>query len=355
MQDLLFSDPAEPAPRATERTKPPERAEKAAGKAKVEAHPHDPELAQLRAALPPHLWLGTSSWTYPGWADMVWQGEYAEAALSKHGLAAYARHPLFRTVSLDRAFYRPLTVSQYAGFAAQVPADFRFVVKAPSVVTDAMVRGETGRGMQPNPAFLSHDIAVHEFVRPALEGLGDRTGALVFQLSPLPPQLLSRIAEVIERIGSMLQALPALQPEAPDAVVAVEVRDPAFLIPEFAAMLREVGATYCLGVHAKMPPIAKQLPMLRKLWPGPLVCRWNLHRKHGAYGYEEAGRLYQPFSRIVDDDPETRAALARVVAGTNGAGQKAYVTVSNQAEGCAPLSVAALARQIAELSRSSSG
>ena len=65
-------------------------------------------------------------------------------------------------------------------------------------------------------------------------------------------------------------------------------------------LLKRTGATYCVGLHAKMPPIEAQLPMLRALWPGPLVCRWNLHRKHGAYGYEEAKSLYEPFDRLVD-------------------------------------------------------
>ncbi|HSV51977.1 MAG TPA: DUF72 domain-containing protein [Burkholderiaceae bacterium] len=341
MQDHLFAIPSEPDGPVRDA---PSRAAKSTPK--VQPQVQDPALHALRATLGERLWLGTSSWSYPGWGGLVWDGDYAESALSKHGLPAYAEHPLFRTVSLDRAFYRPLTASQYAGFAHQVPQDFRFVVKAPSLVTDAMVRSETGRGMQANPAFLSEALAISEFVQPALAGLGHKIGALVFQLSPLPAPLLARLPEVLARLGAMLRALPPLHGTAPDAVVAVEVRDPAFLTRAFAAVLREAGATYCLGVHAKMPPVAEQLPMLRALWPGPLVCRWNLNRKHGAYGYEEAGGQYQPFDRLVDPDPETRAALARVVAGTTGAGQNAYVTVSNQAEGCAPLTVIALAEEI---------
>ncbi|MFX6450720.1 DUF72 domain-containing protein, partial [Acinetobacter baumannii] len=82
----------------------------------------------------------------------------------KQGLAAYAAHPLLRTVSLDRNFYRPLTVSQYQRYAEQVPEDFRFVVKAPSLVTDALVRTEDGRGREPNPAFLNPELALREFV-----------------------------------------------------------------------------------------------------------------------------------------------------------------------------------------------
>src|SRR5690606_35650597 len=110
-----------------------------------------PEMHDLAMALPAGLRLGTSSWTYPGWSGLLWDGEVSESALSKHGLAAYVQHPLLRTVSLDRSFYRPLTAVQYARYAAQAPDDFRFIVKAPSLVTDALVRGEDGRGMQLNP------------------------------------------------------------------------------------------------------------------------------------------------------------------------------------------------------------
>lgn len=353
MQDLLFPAPTPP------EGKPGERAPAAAAaratlaavvpRGQITPAIYPERLTALRAALPAGLRLGTSSWSYPGWKGLVWAGEHSESVLSRRGLATLAQHPLFRTVSLDRAFYRPLSASQYAALAAQVPPDFRFMVKAPRLVTDALVRNEDGRGMQANPAFLDPLLAVQEFVEPALQGLGERVGALVFQLSPLPGPLLQDLPAVQQRLARMLQALPALRPRAPQGVLAVEVRDAAFLTRDFAELLRHGGATFCLGIHPKMPPVAEQLPMLRALWPGPLVCRWNVHRKHGAYGYEEAERLYQPYDRIVDADPEVRAVLARVIRGTTGAGELAYVTVSNEAEGCAPLSIQVLAEDIARL------
>lgn len=81
------------------------------------------------------------------------------------------------------------------------------------------------------------------------------------------------------------------------------------------------------------------------------MCRWNLNPRHGPYGYEAAQTLYSPYDKTRDPDLETRAALARVIAGTVGAGQRAYVTVSNKAEGSAPLSVAALAQAVLDLQR----
>jgi uncharacterized protein YecE (DUF72 family) len=360
MQDSLFPEDGLPLPESTpaagRRAKKQDGAGLAQPGSPVIAQPPTPENIELAAALPPLVHLGTSSWTFPGWKGLVWDGDYSDAQLSKHGLAAYGLHPLFRCVSLDRAFYRPLSALQYASYAAQVGDDFRFSVKAPALVTDATVRGESGRSHQgspqsgqPNPAFLNSELALQEFVQPALEGLGPKLGALVFQISPLPAALLADMPALLQRLATMLQGLPsreALRQQAPDAVVAVEVRDPQWLTPEFAAVLRAAGATYCLGLHAKMPPIEGQLQMLRALWPGPLVCRWNLHRSHGAYGYKNAVKMYLPFDRLVDEDPETRNTLARVIIATTKAGHPVYATLNNKAEGSAPLSVAALAREI---------
>lgn len=307
----------------------------------------DDAVRTLATALPDRLRLGTSSWSYPGWQGLVWAAEHSESTLSRNGLPVYAQHPLLRTVSIDRGFYRPLSVSEYERYATQVPEDFRFVVKAPSVVTDALVRDDSGRGREPNPAFLSPDLARTQFVEPALQGLGRRLGALVFQLSPLAPAQLDRMPEQLERLRQMLRAQPTLAAHAPDGVIAVEVRDPQWLTPDLVAVLREAGATYCLGLHPKLPPLAEQLPLLRALWPGPLVCRWNLHLAYGPYGYADAERELRPYDQVRHSDPDTHAALARVVAGVTQGGQNAFVTISNHAEGCAPRTVHALAEHVA--------
>lgn len=333
MQDSLFSSPA------------------AAATAKVLAQAPSPDETALGASLSPRIRLGTSSWSYPGWAGLVWDGRYSESTLARHGLSAYAAAPLFRTVSIDKGFYRPLSVVEYARLADAVPADFRFVVKAPSLVTDAVVRGDKGQGLQPNAGFLDPLLAVDTFVRPALEGLGDKIGALVFQLSPLPAHLLSDPDTLLGRLSTMLRALPSLRPVAPDGVIAVEVRDPVLLGQPLADVLREAGATYCLGLHSKMQTIDAQLPMLRALWPGPLVCRWNLNPVNGAYGYEDARDRYAPFDRIVDADLRTREALTRVATATARAGHPVYITINNKAEGSAPLSVRALAESLCAADR----
>ncbi len=292
--------------------------------------------------------MGVSTWSYPGWDGLVWDGVYDASTLSKKGLAAYSQHPLMRTVSVDRTFWRPLTLEQYAQMAQQVPPDFRFLIKCPNAVTDAQVRSEDGKGQSPNPAFLVPELAVQQLVQPALAGLGDKLGVLVFQLSPLPWDWLRRSGALLEQLAHMLAAVHAALAGHPQVIVAVEVRDPELLTPQLAQVLKTHGATYCLGLHGKMPPIEAQLPLLRALWPGPLVCRWNLNPVHGAYGYEDAEKLYAPYDRIHHPAPEVHAVLARTVAGITGAGQNAFITISNHAEGCAPLTALALAQCVAQ-------
>ena len=166
MQDSLFADDEEQAPAPASTAAPNS---KPAGK--VGAAAPDPALIELATALPPTLRLGTSSWSYPGWTPLVWDRDYSESTLARHGLAAYARHPLFRAVSIDRTFYKPLEAVKFAQYAAQVPDDFRFTVKAPGLVTDALLRDEDGHGMRRNPYFLDAAHANSEFIEPLLQDL----------------------------------------------------------------------------------------------------------------------------------------------------------------------------------------
>lgn len=294
----------------------------------------------LAAALGPGLRLGTSSWSFPGWAGLVYAREFGATALARHGLAAYAAHPLLRTVSLDRAFYRPLAVAEYAGLARQVPDDFRFVVKASAEVCDAALREPgSGRALQDNPRFLDPATTLATVLQPAVEGLGPKLGVLLFQLSPLPRAWLDAPQRLLDALARLFESLP----RPAHGLLALELRDPEPLSPALAALLRAHGARYALGLHDRMPPLTEQLPMLRATWPGPLVCRWNLQR---GLRYGAAKARFEPFDKLVAPDPATREALAGLIAATLGAGQDAFVTVNNKAEGSAPCSVFALAAAI---------
>jgi uncharacterized protein YecE (DUF72 family) len=307
----------------------------------------DDETKTLGDALPVGIFMGTSSWSFPGWAGIVYDRAASEATLSKKGLTAYARHPLLRAVGIDRSFYQPLSAAAYAAYAAQVGPAFRFLVKAPAMVTDAVLRDEGGRPAGDNPRFLDAQCAFDEFVKPAVAGLGHLAGPLTFQISPLPRPALGRIDELIARLHNFLWALNKMCAGFDvKPTFAVEVRNPEWLTREYADALKDTSTRYCMGLHARMPTAEEQLPLLRALWPGEMVVRWNLH---SGFRYEEAKAGYAPFNRLVDEDIATRATLARVAAATARAGQRVTIIINNKAEGSAPLSVLQLARAIAAL------
>lgn len=330
-QPGLFETPGAPKPR-----KP------AAG----EVHPCWESPLLGAPPLPPEIRLGTSSWFFPGWRGLVYEGVYPQTALSKRGLAAYAQIPLLRTVSLDRTFYAPITTIEYARYATQVPDGFSFVVKAPALVCDAVVRGEDGRARVPNPHFLDAAIAAREFVVPCLEGLGEKAGPLVFQVSPLPRGLVEEAAVVIDRLAAFFAALPqALGNRRP--LYALELRNPELLTPRLMRMLKEQGVRYCVGLHDRMPEVERQAVALKALdgeAPGDLVVRWNLHR---GFLYQAAKQRYEPFDKLVDEDPESRRMLARMAAAAFKARRRVWITANNKAEGSAPLSLLKLSEEIA--------
>lgn len=335
----------EPAPVVGEPSKPPPKPTPKSTKARgVLPAPSQPELELLAQRLPDSIHLGTSTWSFPGWRGIVYGDDYSNTKLSRDGLAAYGAHPLLRSVSIDRSFYAPLSLAEYARYASQVPDHFRFIVKAPASVTDAFVRGERGAPDADNPAFLNAQIAIDEFVTPCIGGLGAKAGALVFQFSPLPDALVVEPALFIDRLYEFLKALPPLEG---DACYAVEIRDAVMLTPRFIRALREAKVRYCIGVHARMPDVrrqAKALALLDEDGLGPLVVRWSLH---SGFRYEQAKSKYEPFDRIVDEDLDTREALAELAAQYAIAGQPVVIAANNKAEGSAPLTCFELARGIA--------
>ena len=315
------------------------------------------EVVRLGRHLPPRVYLGTSSWSFPGWQGLVYENQYPEARLARQGLNAYSQHPLLRAVGIDRGYYQALDSAEWARYARQVPESFRFLVKATSTITDAVSRVPRPTPGQPaaiNPRFLDAAYATERFVNPVLEGLGEKAGPLVLQFAPMPPELTRNAHALIERIAEFLARLPRLHAGV-QPIYAVELRNPELLTPRFVHRMREVGARLCIGIHARMPPVARQAAALRTMdaqatpageWSlsGPLVVRWSLH---AGFGYEQARSRYAPFNRLLDPDLVTRGSLVHLIRVAVRSHQSAYVIVNNKAEGCAPLSCLELARALA--------
>ncbi len=322
----------------------------------VQPAPVSDGVRVLGEQLPLAVHLGTSSWSFPGWHGLVYADSHSEQELARRGLAAYAKHPLLRTVGIDRAYYAPVREDEFAAYCSQVPAGFRFLTKTYERVLRPWDRDGT-----PNPVFLDVQYMVDQVVGPVARGLGSRAGPILLQFAPLNLQSLAQdarrtrkdgVQRLLARLDSFLGGLPKPSPD--DAwFYCVEVRNSELLTEEYARVMVEHGVTHCYNAHPTMPEVARQAEVLSGygLPPGgilgdaPVVCRWMLHP---TLSYEPAKERYAPFASIVDADDRARDQIAGVVLRGKAARRAAFVIINNKAEGSAPRSVERLARAIVE-------
>jgi uncharacterized protein YecE (DUF72 family) len=316
------------------------------------------------------LHMGTSSWSFPGWKGLVWDRTVSKDALATSGLAAYASHPLFRTVGLDRTFYAPMSEQAMSELAAMTPPEFSFLVKAHQVITRPGVdeHGQTfGKNAghdRPNPDFLSPSYAIDRVIGPTILGLASRCGPIVFQFPPmdLSPggQLATTlgvapgrgvntstvVTAMLDKLEAFTDALPrrSVGPKAIVPLFAVEVRNRELLTPRYVAMLRSRGIVTALAGHPSQPPLAEQVRLLKPTEGHAVVVRWLLHPTEK---YETAKSRFEPFDQLVDQDPLARMSIAELCIAAMAKGLPTWIVANNKAEGSAPRSIERLAQQIA--------
>lgn len=318
----------------------PPTAAPASARGPVAAHAHPEELATLAEALPAGLRLGTSSWAYPGWAGLVYERAYPQQRLSREGLRAYAAHPLLRAVGVDRSYYAPPSAAEFAAYAAEVPAEFRFLVKAHEACTIAVYPRHARYGAlrgQPNQRFLDAAYASEHVVAPTLAGLGVKAGPILFQFSPTDVEALGGPRWFAERLHGFLSALPR------GPLYAVEIRNRELLTGAYADALADCGVCHCINVYPGMPSPRAQFERARQDRAPAVVGRWMLHPR---MNWEQAEVAYAPFDRIVDADDERREELAQLCLRAEQLGLATHLIVNNNAEGCSPRTIVELARRI---------
>ena len=121
-------------------------------------------------------------------------------------------------MGIDRTYYATIPPSAFAAYAAAVPDDFRFLVKAPERVTAPRIRDADGV-LAANPTWLDAAWTADQVVAPLVEGLGAKAGPLVFQFPPQGASVVKHPGRFADRIGSFLAALQGGTP------TAVELRD----------------------------------------------------------------------------------------------------------------------------------
>lgn len=304
--------------------------------------PVSDELRGLAGALPEGLYFGTSSWSFPTWVGLVYEREASKARIARHGLAAYAQHPLLRCVGLDRAWYATLSATTFRRYAQVVPEEFRFIVKAHRACTtpEGPTSGWLPSGSsEPRSTFLDPEYAKQYVIGPTLAGLGDRVGSILFQFPPLSVHFTLRGPQFIERLHDFLIALPS------GPQYAVELRNWKLITTEYFQALSDTRVSHCFSGHPAVMSIGEQHALGGCGIPGTTLIRWNLFP---TLGYEEARARYFPFNRIVNRDTPARDAIVKIGREALGRGDTVFVIANNKAEGCAPCSLFELAERFVD-------
>ena len=110
------------------------------------------------------IWIGTSGYNYPEWKGSFYPADLPVAKM----LSYYAAR--FKTVEINYTFYRMPNEKLVGGWAAQTPSPYRITLKAPRRITHDNRLRNCGE-------------LVSAFCRVA-GTLGDKLGALLFQLPP---------------------------------------------------------------------------------------------------------------------------------------------------------------------------
>ncbi|HKN77767.1 MAG TPA: DUF72 domain-containing protein [Lysobacter sp.] len=177
------------------------------------------------------VWAGASGYSFKEWKGSFYPGKIKPEDM----LAWYsARLP---TVEINNTFYQMPKASVLEHWAAVVPQDFRFAIKAPRRIThDARLKADAAAD---SVAYLYR----------VLETLGDKRGPVLFQLPPF-------LKQDLPRLGEFLQLLPA------GHQAAFEFRHDSWFDDAVYAALQAAGAALCLSEREddRPPPLVETAP-----------------------------------------------------------------------------------------------
>jgi uncharacterized protein YecE (DUF72 family) len=287
----------------------------------------------LARELPAHVRFGTSSWTFPGWAGLVYPGRPTERELTTRGLGLYARYPLFSTVGIDRSYYRPLTADVLRDYAAQLPTGYPCVIKVWSQITSVWDRHRD----QPNPSFLDPELFEQEVAEPLREHFREHVGALVFELAPIRGLMRSDVERVLQGLRRLFAQSKRGLP------FAVELRNRELLTPAYFELLQEFGVSHVINYWERMPDVGQQLELPGALSGDPVVVRLLIPPGER---YADRKRELAPFNRIVEPQHKMRHDVVRLSELCEKLGKALFVIVNNKAEGSSPLTVRALIERL---------
>ncbi len=292
------------------------------------------------------VFVGTSSWKYPGWLDSlydraryVWRGRFSESRFERLCLAEYAE--VFKTVCVDAAYYKFPDARTIEGLVGQVPKDFRFGFKVTDEITLRRFPNLPRFGRRAgsvNPHFLDAELFARAFLSP-LEPVRDNVGVIIFEFARFGGEDFTRGREFVAALEQFLGALPRGWP------YGIEIRNRNFLQPEYFQTLSRHGVAHIYNSWADMPSVGEQM-ILAESRTSPELCGARFLLKPGRK-YEEAVKLFSPYQAVKEPNLDARAAAAKLIEERRKTGSgKIFIYVNNRLEGNALETICAVLAKI---------
>lgn len=285
-----------------------------------------------------YIRFGSSSWAFEGWKGIVYFKDYSPNNFKRDCLAEYAADPRFSTVGMDLFFYQPPTVALLEHYAKQLPSGFKACSKVWEQLTIYRFPNQARYGKlkgQLNPNFLNPELFISSVLPPYQQVFRDHTGPFIFEFQYIKTGE-KNVGQFSEDLDRFFSALPK------DFQYSVEIRNKNFLAPAYFDVLRAHGVAHVFNHWSYMPPISEQLKY------DSLTADFILARilTPLGMGYEATVQKFEPYDKIIAPLPEMRADIMKLVEIAIQSRKIAYLLINNRAEGCAPLTIAALQKMI---------
>ncbi len=294
-------------------------------------------LARLREE---GIWIGTSSWKYPGWLDQIYtrdryltRGRFSQKRFEQECLAEYAE--VFPIVCGDFSFYQFPTPEFWQKMFTTAPRSLLFALKVPEEITVNVwprhARYGPRAGMR-NEAFLNADAFRGAFLD-VLEPYSDRVPVLIFEFGAFGAKSFEHPGEFLLALKPFLDRLPT------HWRYAVEVRNDDYLVPAYFDALGERNVAHVFNAWTRMPELSEQIAMPGAFTADFMVTRALLRKGRS---YEDAVAQFSPYQEIQDTNADARATLRAVIERAQKERRSAYLFVNNRLEGNAPSTIDAV-------------
>jgi len=299
-------------------------------------------LAKLAAQ---NVYIGTSSWKYPGWLGLlydeqryIWRGKFAQSRFERDCLAEHAE--VFHTVCVDAGYYRFPSPEYIEGLVKQTPPGYKLCFKVTDDITARTFPNLPRHGDKAgkrNEHFLNAELFRAAFLA-SCEPWRERIGVLMFEFSHFHPRDFARGRDFVAALDTFLAQLPG------GWQYGVEVRNQTLLCEPYFAVLRKHGVTHVLNNWQRMPSVAEQMRIPGVFTQDEFTAARLLLRP--GRSFEEGVQLFSPYDSVKDVYEEVRRAAAALVrmrqqAAEQRRTQPSYLFVNNRLEGNALFTILA--------------